>query len=129
MVGVKGKWLRSWAMYSSDRSLSRIIIFSFVSSHFLSLRNPNSPEPVPVEWPHFTLANEEYLHLEAAGTAARRHYRARETAFWLDYVPKIKKNKCKGQDVTNESAVTSYSLNMRLMMSIGYLVMYYNKFL
>lgn len=32
-------------------------------------------------------------------------------------------------DVTNESAVTSYSLNMPLMMSIGYLVMYYNKFL
>lgn len=107
-------------------------MFFFFSSLFLCIRNPNSPDPVPVEWPPFTVANEEYLHLEAAETASRRHCRAKKTAFWLDYVPKLKttlqgfKNECNG---TNESAVMSYSLNMRLMMSIGYLVMYYNKFL
>ncbi|KAL8575251.1 hypothetical protein ACOMHN_001797 [Nucella lapillus] len=59
-------------------------------SNFAKTGNPNTPEPVPEEWPPFTLANEDYLHLQACRIAARRHYRPRETSFWLNFVPQLR---------------------------------------
>ena len=97
--------------------------------------NPNSPEPVDVEWLPFTLPNEDYLHLEAAKTAARRHCRARRTAFWLDYIPELKaavqerRDKCEGDEGTNDSAGMFYSLNVCLSVSAGYFVLNYSTFL
>ena len=105
------------------------------SPAFFQNRNPNSPESVPTDWPPFTLANEDYLHLEVAETAARRHVRARRTAFWFDYIPELKsafrgrKSECKQDDGTNESAAMSFSLHMRFILSVGYLAMYCNRFL